>query len=128
MSSKFVFEDKPSQNILVVEDEPADQILIEKNVKEFWRQANVVCVSSIKQAYNACKAQQFDLVVLDLNLPDGYGPSSINEIRRFNRDVPIIVVTGMLPDLTIEVSLKNGATHVVSKRQLIERGFQGFLS
>jgi len=74
MSSKFVFEDKPSQNILVVEDEPADQILIEKNVKEFWRQANVV------------------------------------------------------PDLTIEVSLKNGATHVVSKRQLMERGFQGFLN
>jgi len=128
MSSKFVFEDKPSQNILVVEDEPADQILIEKNVKEFWRQANVVCVSSIKQACSACKTTQFDLVVLDLNLPDGYGPSSINEIRRFNRNVPIIVVTGMLPDLTIEVSLENGATHVVSKRQLMERGFQGFLN
>ena len=37
---------------------------------------------------------QFDAVILDLKLPDMYGTDVMKKIRRFNQDIPIIILTG----------------------------------
>ena len=46
-----------------------------------------------EQAYEEYKRHNFNLVLLDLNLPDGFGPASVAEVRRFNKSVPMTCPT-----------------------------------
>lgn len=121
MDNDIYLEERPRRNILIVEDQRPDQVLVESKVRDLWPDCEIIPVRSIQEAYGACKKRNFDMVLLDLNLPDGFGPSSVKEIRRFERNVPIIVITGMLSDLTIYESLKNGASNIISKKQMMKQ-------
>ncbi len=66
------------------------------------------------------KAEPYDLIVVDLSLPDGYGPEIIQKIRKITGK-PIIVLSGVGGENTphkIKQMLKNaGATFFLSKSE-----------
>ena len=78
--------------ILVVEDDPAIQALLEDFLKEAGYK--VVLAGDGMEALAKYETQEFDLVLLDLMLPklDGYGVC--RAIRRTS-DVPIMMVTAL---------------------------------
>lgn len=49
--------------------------------------------TSLKEARAALAHNQFDLVVLDLGLPDGSGLSLLEEIRERRDTTPIMILT-----------------------------------
>ncbi len=106
--------------ILLVEDSEPDKFLIEQKVMTLWPQCVFIATSSMGGAYKAFKEHHFDLVLLDLNLEDTLGPNSVQEIRKFNRSVPIIVITGMLNSVTADESLRMGANNVFPKSSINE--------
>lgn len=120
MQHEISIEAKACQNILIVEDQRPDQVLVEGKVRELWPNCKIIPVSSMQQAYRACKDYNFDMVLLDLNLPDNFGPNSVSDMRRMDSQVPIIVITGMLSDVTVYESLRNGANGVLSKQQVMQ--------
>lgn len=107
-----------SPTILQVEDNKADALLIRRQLKIFLPDVHVVAVQSLSEAYQIFRKQRIDLILLDLNLPDGYGPRSVAEIREFVRGTPIIVLTGLAPDLTIKEVLRLGANDILQKTSL----------
>lgn len=107
-----------SPTILQVEDDKADSLLIRKQLQVYLPHADIVAVDSISEAYKVYRQQSVDLILLDLNLPDGYGPRSVSEIRGFARKTPIIVLTGIAPDLTIKEVLRQGANDILQKTAL----------
>ena len=106
------------KRILLVEDSLAEAALLKKYLHKKSREAKVLHVGSISQAYKSCKMLEYDLIILDLNLPDSVGPNSVTEFKKFNKDTPIIVATGFLPDITFLASMKRGADHIYSKEQI----------
>src|SRR5690606_20579770 len=60
-----------------------------------------------KEAYNA--------VLLDLNLPDGKGIDNLKALKRYNPDMPVIVITGTDDERTALEALREGAQEYIVK-------------
>lgn len=117
----------PTQTILIVEDDAPDRALLEKQIRTLWPDCNLVSAKSLNAAYQALKEQSFNMVILDLNLPDTMGPSTVKGIRDINKTIPIIVLTGMLTAITADESLRYGANNIYSKTQIMNDDFLNIL-
>jgi DNA-binding response OmpR family regulator len=117
-----------SRNILIVEDENSDAALLSIHVGGLYPDYSIMSAVSVSAAYEIFKEHTFSMILLDLNLPDGHGPQTVKEVRRYNKATPIIVVTGMGTDMTVNESLKLGANDVVFKSQISDEDFRNTLN
>lgn len=104
--------------ILIVEDTFADAEITKKKLARFMSINGLTVVRSTREAMEKLRADHFSCVLLDLNLPDSIGPSSIEQIKVADPRVPIIVLTGFAAPVTIEEALKAGAKTVISKNDM----------
>ncbi len=85
---------------------------------------SVEAVNSGLRMQHSLAKQQFDLVILDLGLPDGNGIDLARELRRTS-NIPIIMLTGQGGAIDRVVGLEVGADDYVSKpfnnRELLAR-------
>ncbi|WP_091844332.1 response regulator [Palleronia pelagia] len=109
-----------NKRILLIEDDNNEATLLTSYIMNRQQKIDVKRVSDLAGAHEASKRTSFDLVLLDLNLPDGFGPNSIDELKRLGVKSPVIVITSMLAQLTAQVSLDKGAISAFSKRQLYD--------
>ena len=69
--------------LLVVEDDKVDRMAFERMVKTERLPYEYTCASSLKEAKDALKCGDFDVVVTDYNLGDGSGFDLFPEADRF---------------------------------------------
>jgi len=119
--------DNTQYAILLVEDQVPDKVMIREQVLELWPNARIIPVTSINEAYETYKQNEFNLILLDLNLPDSIGPNTVQAIRKFTSSIPIVVLTGLGTDSTVSEALKLGANHVALKSQLLDYDFKNIL-
>jgi len=98
--------------ILVVEDDTATLEVITLRLQNEGYQ--VAAFSLGREAMGAFEGDDFDLVILDIMLPDTDGISICREIRR-KSNIPIIMVTGRGEKLDRVVGLEVGADDYVVK-------------
>ncbi len=98
--------DKKKYNILVVEDNLGDFVLIEDYINEQIIAPNIVLAKNFKEAKQLTQNGKFkfDIILLDLSLPDSSGEQLIIEITSLKLDCPIIALTGYTD---IEFSIKS---------------------
>ena len=83
-------------SILIIEDSPADQLLLELHLSETNLQVGeVVTVSTIEEATVLLRQQTFSLVFLDFFLPDSSGLQSFIELSHVNAKTPVIILSGL---------------------------------
>ncbi|MFW6254002.1 MAG: sigma-54-dependent transcriptional regulator [Chitinivibrionales bacterium] len=70
---------------------------------------------SLKEAREAMQSEVFDVVLLDLGLPDGNGLDWIEELRMQHESVAIIVITGLSDVPTAVKSMRLGADNYLTK-------------
>ena len=77
--------------VLVIEDEPKAATFLHKGLTEagFVVDTLASVVDGLFQALNA----EYDLILLDIMLPDGEGWSVLTELRRAGRQTPVICLT-----------------------------------
>ena len=81
--------------ILVIEDDVIDRTQMERLLARSSVPApNVVSVDYLAKALAALQEQTFDILLLDLNLPDSAGLDTLVDLERSHPEVPKIVVTG----------------------------------
>lgn len=110
------------KHILVVDDDPQIQDLLADYLGsagfEIHRAGNGATFRS------AIKQRDFDLVILDLLLPDSDGMSLARDLRR-ERDTPLIILTSKSDEVERILGLELGADDYVSKpfslRELLAR-------
>ncbi len=105
-------------SLLIVEDEFVDIEMTRKKLARCAPQATLDVAKTTAQAVEKMRSKRYHCVLLDLNLPDSVGPSSIADIRKIDKSTPIIVLTGFASPITVEEALKAGAQKVLSKGDL----------
>lgn len=68
----------------------------------------------IKEARLIMAAESVDLILLDLNLPDGFGLDFLKEVRSVS-DIPVIIITAKNMESDIIIGLEAGANDYVTK-------------
>jgi DNA-binding NtrC family response regulator len=118
---------KPYPVVLLVEDSRADAALITSQVKAVWPNCNVLLVDTLSKAYDIYRTTKVNIFLLDLNLPDGFGARSVEEVMAFSRQVPVVVITGMGTQMTANEALRHGAKTVVFKDKIMTDSFKTIL-
>lgn len=79
--------------ILLVEDEDRVASFVTKGLSGEGH--SVERAANAREALACCMREAFDVVLLDLMLPDGDGRSVLRAIREQDREVPVIVVSAL---------------------------------
>lgn len=69
-----------------------------------------------------------DVVLLDINLPDGRGVDLIDKIKKVQPEVKIIMLTGQEPQGYVKESIIKGAYGFLCKDCSVKEMIQGILS
>lgn len=99
--------------ILLVEDEESIQQIVSMNLE--IEAYEVVSTALGKEALQLYKAQHFDLIILDVMLPDIGGLEVCEAIRLQNKQIPIIIVSAKDTSFDRIKGLKYGADDYLVK-------------
>jgi two-component system sensor histidine kinase UhpB len=104
--------------ILAIEDNEGDFILVEEYLKDVLPAATITHRSSIAEAIFSLKTHWYDVVLLDLSLPDSKGRKTIEKMIILAGSTPVIVLTG-LNDKQVGIdSLKLGVQDYLVKGEV----------
>ena len=103
-------------SVLLIEDNPADALLVRKFFTKIKTdQFNLVEAEFLHEGLNHLKKETFDVILLDLSLPDSWGLDALEEIQQIAPKIPIIALTG-IQDKTYALSaLRKGAQDYLIK-------------
>jgi two-component system response regulator AtoC len=102
-----------SATILIVDDEENAR----QNISAFLtgRGYETIGVATLAQARERLRQGDADIILLDVQLPDGYGPSLLDEVAQLPVRPPIILITAF-GDIEMAVdAMKNGAHDFLQK-------------
>ncbi len=84
-----------SVTLLVIEDNSGDYLLLDEYLRERFDEVTVTRAITCKEASALLQQQHvFQVVLLDLSLPDKTGEALVKEIMAIAGDTPVIVLTG----------------------------------
>ena len=106
-------------NILLVEDNAADAVAIADMVLEGGGGSFFVeQVASLAEAGRRLQGGLFDLVALDLGLPDSQGLDTLTRLLAFGTDIPVVVLTGLDDEEAGARALQLGAQDYLVKDRM----------
>ncbi len=105
--------------VLLVEDNPGDACLVEEMLGEAAASPFILKhVESVGQALTSLTAEDFQIILLDLSLPDGHGFGTIERMRKVAANIPIVVLTGLDDERIAIKALQGGAQDYLVKGQM----------
>ena len=108
-------------NVLVVEDNPYDAKIITELFRDIKSGAgfSLTFADTLEKAGAAAAAgPPPDILLLDLNLPDSYGPDTLGKAAKLLPDLPIIVMTGFYEEHLGLDLIKKGAQDYLVKGKI----------
>jgi len=103
--------------ILLMESSVADAQLVRLLLKHEPRFA-VTTASRLMRGLTHLRREQFDLVLVDLALPDGGGIEAIGEVQRIHAAVPIVALSSVENEELALQALRRGAQDWLVKSQI----------
>ncbi|MDA8431266.1 MAG: response regulator [Geobacteraceae bacterium] len=102
---------KPSSTILIVDDESSIRDLCAKTLKGY----RVFQAGTCHDALRVYKQERIDLVLTDVMMPGGSGLDLLRQIKEFDPNATVIIMTGFSEKDVILGALKDGADDFISK-------------
>lgn len=99
--------------VLVVEDNPINATVINGLLKR-WKM-NYIWVSGGKEALDTLNAHVFDLILMDLHMPEMDGFETISSIRSRGLTLPIIAISADVQEETFQKAQDAGANEYIVK-------------
>lgn len=103
---------------LVVEDNSTDALLLKGALEQVPGVVfETTRVERLRDALAHLNATQFDLVLMDLNLPDSQPADTLTRLRQYQPEVPVVVLTGCDDEALGIKALQMGAQDYLVKGQ-----------
>ena len=111
------------RNILMVEDNSTIAVAVKSAVEQ--ESFNLDIASDLNQAREIVSTKVYDLILLDVMLPDGNGYEFLKDLRKHDEDTPVIFLSACDEEVNIVMGLDIGADDYITKpfrvRELIYR-------
>ncbi len=105
--------------ILIIDDDPGIGQMLSKLVSRMDHQAQTAL--TIAEGMHLVNSQEFDVIFLDVRLPDGNGLEVLSDIRRTPAKPEVIIMTGLGDPDGAELAIKNGAWDYIEKPATIDK-------
>jgi signal transduction histidine kinase len=105
-------------HFVLIEDNPIDVELVQRALRRDGFDFTSVVVQNPEDFTREISAHRPDLVLADYNLPQWSGMEALEILKREQPDVPLILVTGALGEMTAVECLKSGVTDYILKGAL----------
>jgi len=100
------------QKLLLVEDNEVIRVLAANTLKEF----SLSMAASLKEAQTLMQTNTFDLILLDIGLPDGDGLTFLNHLSNTSAaQTPVIIISGKTDIASKVTAFSFGAEDFISK-------------
>ena len=96
--------------ILIIEDD----LVLANGLNLALKETKNTIVNNIKSARNELENNKFNLIILDINLPDGNGIEFLKQFRKKD-NTPIIILTANDIEIDIVTGLESGANDYITK-------------
>ena len=105
--------------LLVVEDDPVDRTMLNRLLKRSsLAVAEINCVDRVARALECVGQSSFDVILLDLGLPDSEGMDAVMQLQAEAPDIPIIVLTGLDDEEAATRAVQKGVQDFLVKGQV----------
>lgn len=102
--------------VLLVEDNPGDARLTKEMLAEAGtRRFNHTHVERLGEALVQLHERPFDVILLDLSLPDAWGLDSISQVRAASPNIPLVVLSSLADESLAIQALRHGAQDYLVK-------------
>lgn len=116
---KMANKEKEFVKILLVEDNPGDVLLIKTMLAETESFSfKIVHIERLEKALYLYGSQHFDVILLDLSLPDAIGLNTFTRIQSVASNCPIVVMTDLDDESTGNEAMKLGAQDYLVKKEV----------
>ena len=103
-----------ARKILIVDDDDDLRETLKEQLA-LYDEFELAAAATAGKGMEAVKAGHFDLLILDVNLPDMDGRELCKQLRKTGFKSPIIMLTGNVSDADMILGLDSGANDYVSK-------------
>jgi two-component system NtrC family response regulator len=100
-------------NILIIDDDKALCSMLSRTVKRLGHDSGFAL--TLKDGLSALHSGRFDVVFLDVELPDGDGLKVLPEIRQTPSSPEVVIITGFGDPDGVEIAIKSGAWDYLEK-------------
>jgi signal transduction histidine kinase len=107
--------ESPQLRVLLVEDDKLDAELAAEALRQGGFAASMAIVQKEAEFRQHLRSHNPDVVIADYSLPHWNGMEALEVLRGVSIDIPLILVSGSLKDVTAVECIKAGATDYVSK-------------
>jgi DNA-binding NtrC family response regulator len=123
LDQEILRQDKQGQpTVLVVDDDLGLQDLFRKFVKQIG--FSRVVVGTAKGSIKSLRKQKFDLMFLDLQLPDAPGDQMYKAAKEIDPDLNVIVISGYPDSEILDWILQVSPVTVLKKPLKVEKFYQ----
>ncbi|HZH69479.1 MAG TPA: response regulator, partial [Flavobacteriaceae bacterium] len=100
-------------HVLIVDDNKINQMITKKVLEKKKIQCTII--DNGKDAVEAVKNNNFDLILMDVHMPEMSGIEATQLIRKFNQKIPIIALTAVSIEDNLDEFLEIGFNDVIPK-------------
>lgn len=105
--------------ILLIEDNPGDVRLLQELLQEATSvQFQLESVDRLSQGLHRLSQQSFDVILLDLTLPDSQTLETFVKLHGYAPEMPIVVITGLNDETLALQAVQQGAQDYLVKGQV----------
>ena len=109
------------KNILLIEDDPADAELIKAMLSAGTNERfDIDCIERMADFRSKINEAKFDVILVDLGLPDSQGIETFTRVNDLAPNIPIIVLTGLSDDELGNIAVHKGAQDYLVKGEVNE--------
>ena len=109
---------EPTIKILLIEDNPDDFSFIREILEEVEDQFELVNAETLKKGLKSFDDGQYDVILLDLGLPDSNGFDTFNKVHKHAPGTALIILTGLRDEEIGNRAVKEGAQDYLVKGQI----------
>ena len=114
--------DRSPLKVLLVEDSPDDVTFILRELRNGGFEVSSDTVQTMEDFTQKVRTNNYEVILADYNLPNWSGIEALDVLRKEELEIPVIVVSGALGDVTAVECIKRGATDYVLKDSLARLG------